>query len=81
MLTQNMDRLFDNVDDGNNEEILSRGRFRKKVKSAAKKFGKHFGLPHIIALQEVENLYVLQQIATEIRHRYQARYRIILLPG
>ncbi len=81
VLTQNMDRLFDNIDDGNNEEILSRGRFRKRVKSAAKKFGKHFGLPHIIALQEVENLYVLQQIATEIRHRYQARYRIILIPG
>ncbi len=81
ILSQNMDRLFDNIDDGNNEDKLSRGRFRQRVKYAARKFGKHFGLPHIIALQEVENLYVLQQIATEIWDRYQARYRLVLIPG
>lgn len=81
VLSQNMDRLFDNIDDGNNEQILSRNRFRKRVNSAAKKFGDHFGLPHIIALQEVENLNVLLQIGTEIWNRYQARYRLILIPG
>jgi succinylglutamate desuccinylase len=64
VLSQNMDRLFDNIDDGNNEQVVSQNRFRKRVKYAAKKFGDHFGLPHIIALQEVENLNVLQQIAT-----------------
>jgi hypothetical protein len=81
VLSQNMDRLFDNIDDGNNEQVVSQNRFRKRVKYAAKKFGDHFGLPHIIALQEVENLNVLQQIATEIWNRYQARYRPILIPG
>ena len=45
--------------------------FQQRVKNAAKKFGDDFGLPHIIALQEVENLYVLQQIAAEIRDRYR----------
>ena len=81
VLSQNMDQLFDNVDDGNNERIVSRNRFQKRVKSAAKKFGKHFGLPHIIALQEVENLYVLRQIAAEIEDRYHVNYRPILRPG
>jgi hypothetical protein len=81
VLSQNMDRLFDNIDDGNNEQVVSQNRCRKRVKYAAKKFGDHFGLPHIIALQEVENLNVLQQIATEIWNRYQARYRPILIPG
>jgi len=81
VLSQNMDRLFDNIDDGNNEEKLSGNRFRQRVKNAAKKFGSHFDLPHIIALQEVENLNVLQQIATEIWNRYQAKYRLILIPG
>jgi hypothetical protein len=81
VLSQNMDRLFDNIDDGNNEQVVSQNRFRKRVKYAAKKFGDHFRLPHIIALQEVENLNVLQQIATEIWNRYQARYRPILIPG
>jgi exonuclease III len=81
ILSQNMNRLFDDIDDGNNEKILSRGRFQQRVKSAARKFGDDFGLPHIIALQEVENLHVLQQIAAEIRRRYYADYRLVLLPG
>jgi len=81
VLSQNMNRLFDNIDDGHYEKVLSRGRFQQRVKNAAKKFGDDFGLPHIIALQEVENLYVLQQIADEIRERYRADYRPILIPG
>jgi hypothetical protein len=81
ILSQNMNRLFDNIDDGNNEKILSLDRFQQRVQSAARKFGDDFGLPHIIALQEVENLYVLQRIATEIRHRYHVDYRLLLLPG
>ena len=81
VLSQNMDRLFDNIDDGNNAQVLTLNRFRKRVKTAAEKFGDQFGLPHIIALQEVENLNVLQQIAFEIRDRYQAGYQLILVPG
>jgi len=81
VLSQNMNRFFDNVDDGNHEKVLSRSRFRQRVTNAAKKFGDEYGLPHIIALQEVENLNGLQHIATEIRGRYQARYRLILIPG
>ena len=81
VLSQNMNRLFDNIDDGNDEKVLSAARFRQRVKTAAKKFGEHHGLPHIIALQEVENLNVLAKIAAQIRHRYNARYRLILIPG
>ena len=81
ILSQNMNRLFDDIDDGHNEKILSGGRFQQRVKSAAGRFGDDFRLPHIIALQEVENLNVLRQIATEIRRRYSADYRLALLPG
>lgn len=81
VLTQNMNRLFDNVDDGNNEKLLPRGRFLQRVKAAAKKFGTHYGLPHIIALQEVENLNVLKHVANEIKQRYHADYRLVLVPG
>jgi endonuclease/exonuclease/phosphatase family metal-dependent hydrolase len=81
VLTQNMNRFFDDVDDGNNEKILPGERFRQRVKAAAKKFGDHFALPHIIALQEVENPRVLGEIAAEIRRRYDARYRPVLVPG
>ena len=81
VLTQNMNRFFDDVDDGNQEKVLSRKRFRNRVAIAARKFGDQFELPHVIALQEVENLNVLAQIAAEIRDRYDARYRPLLLPG
>jgi len=81
ILSQNMNRLFDDIDDANNEKILSRGRFQQRVEKAAGKFGDAFDLPHIIALQEVENLNVLRQIAAEIRRRYSADYRLVLLPG
>ncbi|MBT8435230.1 MAG: hypothetical protein KJN95_11225, partial [Gammaproteobacteria bacterium] len=81
VLSQNMDRLFDNVDDGNNEQVVSANRFHQRVQTAAQKLGGHFGSPHIIALQEVENLNVLQQIALQIWDRYQHKYRLILVPG
>lgn len=81
ILTQNMNRLFDDIDDGNNEKILSRKRFNQRVQVAAKAFGERFGLPHIIALQEVENANVLAQITAEIEARYAERYRLLLIPG
>ncbi|UCH40517.1 MAG: hypothetical protein JSU67_02095, partial [Gammaproteobacteria bacterium] len=81
VLTQNLNRFFDDIDDGNNEKILSREDFRQRVETAAEKFGKSYGLPHVIALQEVENVNVLGAIATQIEKRYHTRYRLILLPG
>jgi hypothetical protein len=81
VLSQNMNRFFDDVDDGNKEKILSRGRFRQRVETAAEKFANTFELPHIIALQEIENRNVLAQIAAEIERRHGARYRPILIPG
>lgn len=81
VLTQNMDRFFDDIDDGNREKILSPGRFRQRVETAAMKFAETYGLPHIIALQEVENVNVLQTIAAEIERRYRVAYRPLLIPG
>ena len=81
VLSQNMHRFFDDIDDGNNEEVLSRKSFRQRVNIAAGKFGEHFDLPHIIALQEVENLNVLDQISVEIHKRYRRHYQLALIPG
>lgn len=81
ILTQNMNRLFDDVDDGNREKVLSQQRFRTKVKLAAKKIGEYYSLPEIIALQEVENINVLGEIADEIWQRHGLRYQLVLVPG
>jgi endonuclease/exonuclease/phosphatase family metal-dependent hydrolase len=81
ILTQNMNRLFDDVDDGNNEVRLSSSRFRARVDDAVARFANDFGLPHIIALQEIENLNVLRHIADDLRQRHGAEYRAALIPG
>lgn len=81
ILSQNMNRLFDDIDDGNNEKVLPRKTFRQRINLAAGKFGEHFDLPHIIALQEIENLNVLERIADEIQNRYRLRYQPALIPG
>ncbi len=81
VLSQNMNRLFDDVDDGNREKVLSSNRFQSRVRIAAKAFAENYYLPDVIALQEVENLNVLRAIADEIERRYGTRYRSVLLPG
>lgn len=81
ILSQNMHRLFDNIDDGNNETRLSSSVFRARVAEAATRFADDFGLPHIIALQEIENLNVLRRIADELRQQTGILYRAALIPG
>jgi endonuclease/exonuclease/phosphatase family metal-dependent hydrolase len=48
---------------------------------AATRFANDFGLPQIMALQEIENLNVLRRIATDLRKRYGTEYRAVLIPG
>ena len=81
ILSQNMNQMFDHVDDGRQEKMISSARFRQKVSSTAKQFAKQYGLPQIIALQEVENLRVLRYLAIEIEKRYRVEYRAVLMPG
>jgi endonuclease/exonuclease/phosphatase family metal-dependent hydrolase len=81
ILSQNMNRLFDNIDDGNREKVLSETEFRRRVIQAARKFAEDYSMPQVIALQEVENLNVLQQIAAQIREQHDVDYQLVLLPG
>ena len=81
ILSQNLNRLFDDIDDGNNEAVLSPAKFRERVKTVAEKIGYQFELPEIIALQEVENQNLLIQISLDIQRRHGLRYQTVLIPG
>ena len=81
ILSQNMNRLFDDIDNGNREKVLSKSEFRRRVSQAARKFAEDYSMPQVIALQEVENLNVLQQIAAQIREQHEIDYQLVLLPG
>ena len=79
ILSQNMQRLYDDVDDGNREPVLATARFEARIDDAATRLAGGFGLPHIIALQEVENLNVLRRIAARLRQRHGVAYHARLL--
>ncbi len=81
ILSQNLNRLFDDVDDGNQEKILSQKRYLSRLNSIAGKIEHEFNYPQIIALQEVENRNVLLDIAKTIKGKNGPAYQVVLLEG
>ena len=79
--SQNMNRFFDNIDNGKNEKISSETEFYAKVEIAATTIIEQFSRPDIIALQEVENANVLSSVASAVRNRSGAQYQSLLLDG
>ncbi len=76
-----MKRLFDDVDDGNRAKVSSRKRYQQRIKLAANRFYIEFESPHIVALQEVENVNVLRDIADLILISGGPNYQAVLLEG
>lgn len=81
IVSQNMNRFLDNIDDGKNEKIFSKAGFDQKVEAASTKIINQFNLPDILALQEVENRNVLARISEAVHDRSGIRYRLVLLEG
>ncbi|MHC4222268.1 MAG: endonuclease/exonuclease/phosphatase family protein [Planctomycetota bacterium] len=81
IVSQNMNRFFDNINDGKNEKLFSRDRFYRKVNAAGTKIINQFNLPDILALQEVENRNVLAKISDAVHARSGVRYQAFLLEG
>jgi len=81
IVSQNMNRFFDDVDDGNNEKIVSRHKFNQKVKSASTRIVDQFRLPDIVALQEIENRNVLNHIVTAVAAKTGIEYQVVILEG
>ncbi len=76
-----MERLFDDVEDGNRGKVETHKRYRKRLKLAADRLYKKFEAPAIIALQEVENINVLGDIANLIINAGGPGYQPVLLEG
>ncbi len=72
----NVENLFDSVDDpATGDTILSEAERRTKLDKIAATLAGPLGLPTIVALQEVENLAVLEELAAHpsLGGRYEAR--------
>ncbi len=81
IVSQNMNRFFDNVDDGKNEKVFSTTKFYRKIETASATIIDQYYLPDILALQEVENYNVLSKISDAVFARSGVRYQIALIEG
>ncbi len=81
VLTQNLNRLFNDIDDGNREYRSSSRRYRSRIARIANKIVRYYDAPDIVALQEVENINVVQDIANNVAKISNSKYQAILLEG
>ena len=81
IVSQNLNRMFDDVDDGNREQIETRLNFHQRLKSTAEVIIQQFQVAHIIAFQEVENMNVLERLANQVAEQGGPEYRAILQSG
>ncbi|MCP3689727.1 MAG: hypothetical protein GY784_15075 [Gammaproteobacteria bacterium] len=81
VLSQNMHRLFNDIDNGNRETVLSSKTYRKRISDIASKIKHQFEFPQIIALQEVESLEVLVDISKAVVKNDGPVYQAVLLEG
>jgi predicted extracellular nuclease len=78
--TQNLERLFDDEAGGRGEVVTSE-HYRQKLGQLAAQVIEVLRSPDVLAVQEAENIKVLEDLATEIAARKGAAYRAFLLEG
>lgn len=78
--TQNLWRLFDDVDDG--VQVLAPEKYQLKLSKLSRQIADVLQLPDVVAVQEVENARVLSALAEEVARRSgQPAYRVALVEG
>ena len=81
LASQNLNRFFDDRDDGNNEKILTTKRYQKRLNQLVEKVDKTYHFADVIAFQEIENIDILNDASHLISQRYKKHYRAILIEG
>jgi uncharacterized protein len=80
LVSQNMNRFFDDKDDGLHEKVVSHKTYQKRIKKLSEKILINFAKPDIIALQEVENLDILLDVAKALKKKGMD-YQAVLMEG
>ena len=86
IMTWNLEWFFD-ADTGDNSSDLAErmsadnaAEFGERVREAALVI-KNSGMPEIVALQEIENKRVVEQLATELNEKHGANYKVGFVQG
>ncbi|HEX6591929.1 MAG TPA: endonuclease/exonuclease/phosphatase family protein [Moraxellaceae bacterium] len=78
--TQNLGRLFDD-EAGGRGEVAATADYRRKLEQLASQVLQALNSPHVLAVQEAENIRVLQGLAALVKQRNGPAYRAVLIEG
>ena len=81
LVTQNLWRFRDSRRDGPADKPLHDGQVQARTRALARYVRDRLALPHVLAVQEVENEPLLQSLADAIAAISAARYRVHLAEG
>lgn len=80
VVSQNLNRFFDDQDNGLKEKILSPQAYQKRINQLTEKILTQFSSPDVVALQEVENQDILDAVVNRLNKK-GINYRSILIEG
>ncbi len=81
IVSQNLNRFFDDRDDGNNEKIVTSKIYHARLQQLLGKIKKTYRFADVLAFQEVENINILNDICGLIRDNYHIEYHPVLIEG
>ncbi len=82
LVSQNLNRFFDDHDDhARYEKVLSHRRYLRRVRQLVQRIAGAYQLPDVIALQEVENRRILDDVSRRVKRQTGVDYQSVLIEG
>ena len=81
VVTQNLNRFYDDHDDRQKDVVYSSRKYQQRLVKLAQKIATEFNFADVIAFQEVENRAILLQLRRLLKKNYNKDYRVILEEG
>jgi len=81
LVSQNLNRFFDAIDDPEDDRVLSAQKYRKRVAQLAKRIIATHDQPDVLAFQEIEKKAILEAVASAVENAGGRRYRALLIDG
>lgn len=81
LVSQNLNRFFDDKSDGNNEQVISSRLYHKRLNKLVAKISGVFQFADVLAFQEVENIDILLDISRLLEKKHLKKYRAVLIEG
>ena len=81
IVSQNLNRLFADKNDGNREKVVSTRIYQNRLNKLVRKIEREFDFPEVMAFQEIENINILDDVSQRLRTQFNQPYRALLIEG